>query len=88
MAHAGIRVQNNAIDAIVAAAQQILIESAQPVRHGRQVQAPYPSFKLPRRGHFFAAPSVKGVVSYELTRDKMCEESCGRGGGGVQPWAC
>jgi hypothetical protein len=23
------------------------------------LQAPYPSFKLPRRGHFFAAPSAK-----------------------------
>jgi hypothetical protein len=30
----GVGVQNNAIDAIVAAAQQILIESAQPVRVG------------------------------------------------------
>ena len=28
------------------------------------------------------------LVSYELTRDNTCEESCGRGGGGVQPWAC
>ena len=37
MAHAEVRIQNNAIDAIVAAAQQILIESAQPVRHGGQV---------------------------------------------------
>jgi hypothetical protein len=27
------------------------------------------------------------LVSYELTRDKTCEESCGQGGGGVQPWA-
>ena len=26
--------------------------------------------------------------SYELTRDNTCEESCGRGRGGVQPWAC
>ena len=37
MAHAEIRVQNDAIDAIVAAVQQILIESAQPIRHGGQV---------------------------------------------------
>jgi hypothetical protein len=28
------------------------------------------------------------LVSYELTRDNAREESCGRGGGGVQPWAC
>ena len=28
------------------------------------------------------------LVSYELTGENTCEESCGRGGGGVQPWAC
>jgi hypothetical protein len=28
------------------------------------------------------------LVSYELTRDNTCEESCGGSGGGVQPWAC
>ncbi len=28
------------------------------------------------------------LVSYELTRDYTCEESCGRNRGGVQPWAC
>jgi hypothetical protein len=28
------------------------------------------------------------LVPYELTRDNTCEESCGRGGGGVEPWAC
>src|SRR5438477_13019024 len=28
------------------------------VMEGR-LQAPYPTFKLPRRGHFFAAPSAK-----------------------------
>jgi hypothetical protein len=37
MAHAEVRVQNDAIDAIVAAVQQILIESAQPIRYGGQV---------------------------------------------------
>jgi len=26
--------------------------------------------------------------AYKLTRDNTCEESCGRGRGGVQPWAC
>ena len=51
--------QNDAIDAIVATVQQILISSAQPVRHGGQVISLYPSFKLPRRGHFFAARSAK-----------------------------
>jgi hypothetical protein len=36
------------------AAQQILIESAQPVRHGRQVTGTLPpASKLPRRGYFF-----------------------------------
>jgi predicted nucleic acid-binding protein len=36
-------------------------------------------------------PSVllqNNLVPYELTRDNTCEESCGRGGGGVEPWAC
>jgi hypothetical protein len=35
-----------------------------------------------------AANPLRPLVSYELTRDNTCEESCGRGGGGVQPWAC
>jgi hypothetical protein len=35
-----------------------------------------------------AAVLALTLVSYELTRDNTCEESCGRGGGGVQPWAC
>jgi predicted ATPase len=34
------------------------------------------------------AVAQRALVSYELTRDNTCEESCGRSGGGVQPWAC
>src|ERR1700731_3202101 len=45
MAHPEIRVQDNAIDAIVAAAQQILIESAQPVCHGGQVTSTLPQLQ-------------------------------------------
>ena len=59
MAHAEVGVQNDAIDAIVAAAQQILIQSAQPICHGGQVRRTPAYFKLPRRGHFFAARSAK-----------------------------
>jgi hypothetical protein len=33
MAHPEIRVQHDAINAVIAAAQEILIESAQPVTH-------------------------------------------------------
>src|SRR6266446_934464 len=89
MAHPEIRVQDNAIDAIVAAAQQILIESAQPVCHGRQVTGTLPPASNCPAGATFSQPGLrKSVVSYELTRDNTCEESCGRRGGGVQPWAC
>src|ERR1700741_5468117 len=77
MPHAEIRVQNDPIHAIVTAAQQILIESAQPIRHGGRLQIPYPSFKLPRRGHFFAATSAKkrrglriGLISFFSDADK------------------
>src|SRR5271168_2002841 len=45
MAHAEVRVQNDAIDAIVATVQQILIESAQPVRHGGQVTDTLPQLQ-------------------------------------------
>ena len=75
MAHAEIRVQNNAIDAIVAAAQQILIECAQPVRHGRQVTGTLPGFKLPRRGHFFAAPSAKKRSPLRSELATACEQN-------------
>src|SRR5215472_8540043 len=60
MAHAEIGVQNDPVDAIVTAAQQIAIESAQPVRHARQVIGRLPAASnCPARGHFFAAPSAK-----------------------------
>ena len=59
MAHAKVRVQNDAIDAIVATAQQIPIESAQPVRHGGQVTSTLPQLQTAPRGHFFAARSAK-----------------------------
>src|SRR5712672_3551493 len=60
MAHPEIRVQDNAIDAIVAAAQQILIESAQPICHGRQVTATLPpASNCPAGATFFAARSAK-----------------------------
>src|SRR5690242_5349039 len=42
MAHAEVSVQNNAIDAIVATAQQILIERAQPVCHRGQLTGTLP----------------------------------------------
>ena len=53
MAHAEVRIQNNAIDAIVATAQQILIESAQPVRHGRQVKGTLPQLQTAPQGPLF-----------------------------------
>jgi hypothetical protein len=34
MAHAEVRVQNDPVDAIVTADQQILVESTQPIGHG------------------------------------------------------
>src|ERR1700737_2390515 len=36
-----------------------------------RLQAPYPSFKLPRRGHFFAARSAK---KRSLVRDQATED--------------
>src|SRR6516225_256601 len=56
MAHAEVCVQHNAIDAIVAAAQQILIESAQPVRHGGSLQVPCRSFQTAPQGPLFRSP--------------------------------
>ena len=56
MAHAEVRVQNNAIDAIVAAAQQIPIESAQPVRHGGQVTGTLPQLQTAPQGPLFRSP--------------------------------
>src|SRR6516164_9078024 len=64
MSHAEVDVEHDPIDAIVAAAQQILTESAQSV-HGRQVtRALSPPSNCPARGHFFATPSAKKRRSY------------------------
>src|SRR5467141_919111 len=59
MPHAEVGVQNDPIHAIVAAAQEILIQSAQPICHGGYARRTPVYFKLPRRGHFFAAQSAK-----------------------------
>src|SRR6516165_12263875 len=65
MAHAEVRVQNDAIDAIVATAQQILIESAQPVRHAGQVTGTLPpASNCPARATFSQPGLRKSVVSY------------------------
>src|SRR4029077_814206 len=56
---AEVGVQNDPIHAIVAAAQEILIQSAQPLCHGGYARRTPAYFKLPRRGHFFAARSAK-----------------------------
>ena len=68
MPHAEIRVQDNAIDAIVAAAQQIPIESAQPVRHERQVTGTLPPASNCPAGATFSQPGLrKSVVAYDLS---------------------
>src|SRR2546429_9918977 len=59
MPHAEVGVQNDPIHAIIAAAQEILIQSAQPICHGGYARRTPAYFKLPRRGHFFAARSAK-----------------------------
>src|SRR6202011_996898 len=59
MPHAEVGVQNDPIHAIVAAAQEILIQSVQPICHGGYARRTPAYFKLPRRGHFFAAQSAK-----------------------------
>src|SRR5712671_1951187 len=59
MPHAEVGVQNDPIHAIVAAVQQILIESAKSIAHARYATSTPLSFKLPRRGHFFEARSAK-----------------------------
>src|SRR6202011_5578850 len=59
MPHAEVGVQNDPIHAIVAAAQEILIQSVQPICHGGYARRTPAYFKLPRRGHFFAARSEK-----------------------------
>src|ERR1700720_311853 len=62
MAHSEIRVQDNAIDAIVTAAQQILIESAQPVCHGRQVTGTLPPASNCPAGATFSQPGLRKSV--------------------------
>ena len=65
MAHAEVCVQHNAIDAVVAGAQQILIESAQPVRHGGQLTGPLPVLSNCPAGATFSQPGLrKSVVGY------------------------
>jgi len=60
--YAEVRVQNNAIDAIVATAQQILIERAQPVRHGGQVTGTLsPASNCPA-GATFSQPGLRKSV--------------------------
>ena len=56
MPHAEVGVQNDAIDAIVAAAHQILIESAQPVCHGGQVTSPAAAISNCPAGATFSQP--------------------------------
>jgi hypothetical protein len=69
MAHAEVRVQNNAIDAIVAPAQQVLIESAQPVRHGGQVTGTLPPASNCLVGATFSQPGLrKSVATYTEIR--------------------
>src|SRR5260370_12707492 len=65
MPHAEVGVQNDPIHAIVAAAQEILIQSAQPICHGGYARRTPAYFKLPRRGHFFAARSAKKRSLFE-----------------------
>jgi hypothetical protein len=84
MAHAEVRVQDNAIDAIVAAAQQILIESAQPVRHGRQVTGTLqPASNCPAGATFSQPPLRKSVGAYPAASCSVCfafrsgEKVCG-----------
>src|SRR5467141_131680 len=64
MPHSEVGVQNDPIHAIIAAAQEILIQSAQPICHGGYARRTPAYFKLPRRGHFFAARSAKKRSSF------------------------
>src|SRR3984893_9213623 len=71
MPHAEVGVQNDPIHAIVAAAQEILIQSAQPICHGGYARRTPAYFKLPRRGHFFAAQSAKKrSIPYMIAREQ------------------
>src|SRR4029077_10562451 len=78
MAHAEIGVQNDPVDAIVADAQQIAIESGQAVRHARHGIGRLPSASnCPAGASFTPLRLRKSVVTYELTLDNSCEESGG-----------
>jgi hypothetical protein len=62
MPHPEVGVQNDAIHAVVATAQQILIESAQPVRHEGQVTGTLPPPSNCPAGATFSQPRLrKGV---------------------------
>src|SRR5205085_8386523 len=62
MAHAEVSVQNNAIDAIVATAQQILIERAQPVCHRGQLTGTLPPASNCPAGATFSQLSLRKSV--------------------------
>src|SRR5215472_489375 len=65
MSHAEVCVKNDPIHAVVAAAQQILIESAQPIRHGRQVtDTPSPVSNCPAGATFSQLRLRKSVARY------------------------
>src|SRR5215831_7720353 len=53
MPHREKSVENDAVDAIVAAAQQILVESTQPVAHGGQVRRSYHRLQTAPQGPLF-----------------------------------
>src|SRR5260370_7665283 len=71
MPHAEVGVQNDPIHAIVAAAQEILIQSAEPICHGGYARRTPAYFKLPRRGHFFAARSAKKRRMFAIARSEL-----------------
>src|SRR5258708_40217525 len=77
MAHAEVRVQDNAIDAIVAAAQQIPIESAQPVCHGRQVTGTLPPASNCPAGATFSQPGLRKSVGASRPACAQTEQAPG-----------
>ena len=77
MPHAEVRIQNDAIDAIVAAAQQILIESAQPIGHGGQVTGTLPAVSNCPAGATFSQLSLrKSVDASYADAHLLPEEAC------------
>jgi putative transposase len=56
MSHPEIGVQDNSIHAVVAAAQQVLVESAQPIRHPGSVQLPCRPPQTAPQGPLFRSP--------------------------------